>query len=95
MGSRQDTKSCVAAAFPGSVSLIERAYRKNGSFRDLCRDYRKCAEALEGWRRSEDQASSSRSREYAELLNELSREIASWLEAMENGSTPPGRGVPR
>lgn len=95
MGSRKDTKSCVAAAFPGSVSLIERAYRENSSFRDLCRDYRTCAEVLEGWRRSGDEASSSRSREYAELLNELSCEIASWLEAMENGSTPPGRGGPR
>ena len=95
MGSRHDTLSCVAAAFPGSVSLIERAYRENSSFRDLCRDYRACAEVLEGWRRSDDEASSLRSREYAELLSELGREIESWLEAMENGSIPPGRGGPR
>ena len=95
MGSRQDTKSCVAVAFPGSVSLIERAYREDSSFRSLCRDYRTCAEVLESWRRSDDEASSSRSREYAELLSELGREIASWLEAMEKGSTIPGRGVPR
>jgi hypothetical protein len=95
MGSRQDTKSCVTAAFPGRVSLIERAYRENSSFRSLCRDYRTCAEVLEGWRRSDDKASSPRSREYAELLSELGREIEWWLEAMENGSTPPGRGDSR
>mgnify|MGYP001823531512 FL=1 len=95
MGSRHDTKSCVAAAFPANVSLIESAYRENSSFRDLCRDYRACADAFEDWRRSGDEASSSRSREYAELLSQLGREIASWLEAMENGSTPPGRGGPR
>ena len=95
MGSRQDTKACVAAAFPESVSLIERAYRENSSFRDLCRDYRTCAEVLESWRRSDDEASSARSREYAELLSELGREIASWLETVENGSTPQGRGGPR
>jgi len=95
MGSRQDTKSCVAEAFPGIASLIESAYRESGSFRDLCRDYRKCAEALDGWRRSSDEASTSRAREYAELLSELGREIESWFEAMENGSTPLGRGGPR
>jgi hypothetical protein len=92
MGSRQDTKSCVAAAFPGSVSLIERAYRKNGSFRDLCRDYRKCAAALEGWRGSNDDESPERAREYAELLSQLESEIEVFLESMENDSTPVRRG---
>ena len=94
MDSRQDTKSCVTAAFPGSVALIERAYRENSSFRDLCRDYRRCAEVLESWRSSDDEASLSRSREYAELLVQLSREIESWLAARENGLTPPERGGP-
>jgi hypothetical protein len=95
MVSRQNTQTLITCAFPGRDALIERAYRASGSFRDLCRDYRKCAEALNGWRRSSDEASTSRAREYAELLSELGREIESWFEAMENGSTPLGRGGPR
>jgi hypothetical protein len=94
MGSRQDTKSCVAAAFPGSDSLIESAYRENSSFRDLCRDHRKCAEVLEEWRRSDDDASTSRAREYAELLSELESEIELFLESMESDSTALRRGSP-
>jgi hypothetical protein len=81
MISKQDTLSVVTRALPGRDSLIERTYRENRSFRDLCQDYRKCAEALERWRRSEASASSSRIREYAELLTALGREIESWLDA--------------
>ena len=81
MISKQDTLSLVTRAFPGRDSLIERAYRANRSFRGLCRDYRECAEALERWRRSEASASSSRIREYAELLAALAQEIESWLDA--------------
>ena len=80
MISKQDTLSFVTSALPGRDSLIERAYRANRSFRGLCQDYRKCAEALERWRRSEISASSSRVREYAELLAALAQEIESWLE---------------
>jgi hypothetical protein len=81
MISKQDTLSLVTNALPGRDSLIERAYRENRSFRGLCRDYRECAEALERWRRSEIGASSSRVREYAELLAALAQEIESWLKA--------------
>jgi hypothetical protein len=88
MIAKQDTLSLVTSALPGRDSLIERAYRESRSFRDLCRDYRKCAEALERWRRSEVSASSSRVREYAELLAELAQEIESWFDAT---GTDPGR----
>ena len=81
MISKQDTLSFVTSALPGRDSLIERAYRENRSFRGLCRDYRECAEALERWRRSEVSESSSRVREYSELLASLAQEIESWLEA--------------
>ena len=57
MVSKQDTRSLVKREFPGRESLVERAYRENRSFRDLCGDYRDCAEALERWRRSEGSAS--------------------------------------
>jgi hypothetical protein len=94
MVSRQDTRSLVTSAFPGRESLVERAYRESGSFRDLCGDYRKCAAALERWRRSDGGASSSRAREYAELLNELAREIESWLDAIgDNSKLVGGKGA--
>ena len=79
MVSKQDTRSLIKRAFPGRESLVDRSYRENRSFRDLCQDYRDCAETLERWRRSEGSASSSRAREYAELLAELAQEIESWL----------------
>ncbi|MGD8439403.1 MAG: hypothetical protein PVG53_02630 [Holophagae bacterium] len=95
MTSRQTTPSIIAAEFPGRDALIGDAYREDLSFRDLCRDYRTCAETLEVWRRSDDEAASSRAREYAELLAQLSGEVESWLEAMESGSRPPRRGGPQ
>jgi hypothetical protein len=85
MASRQDTPSLIMRAFPGRDALIERAYRESVSFRDLCRDYRNCAAALERWRRSEDAMSAMRSQEYAELLGVLEAEIATWLEARGAG----------
>jgi hypothetical protein len=89
MISKQDTLSLVTNALPGRDSLIERAYRANSSFRSLCQDYRKCAEALERWRRSEVSASFSRAQEYAELLASLAQEIESWLDGT---GTDPKRG---
>ena len=90
MVSSQDTQSLILSTFPGRDSLIRRAYRENSSFRELCRDYRKCAAALELWRRSEGEASSSRAREYADLLAELAQEIECWLDATGNDSKPAG-----
>ena len=84
MVARQNTQALVASAFPGRESLVERCYRASSSFRDLCGDYRRCAAALERWRRSEGDASSSRAREYAGLLAELAQEIESWLDAIAN-----------
>jgi hypothetical protein len=83
--SKQSTLSLVTSALPGRDSLIERAYRANRSFRGLCQDYRECAESLERWRRSEVSGSSSRVREYAELLAALAQEIESWLDATGTG----------
>jgi hypothetical protein len=85
----------IADEFPGRESLIDHAYRESRSFRDLCRDYRRCAEAFERWRRSDDDASSARTGEYTELLSQLGSELESWLEAVESGSTPLRRGDER
>lgn len=91
MTSSKQTPSLIAREFRGRDSLIDRAYREHPVFRDLCRDYRTCAEALEAWRRSDDEAASSRAREYADLLTRLGHEISSWLDAVESGSMPLGR----
>jgi hypothetical protein len=91
----QNIPKLIAADFPGRDALIDRTYRQRSSFRDLCGDYRRCAAALERWRRSDDAASPAREREYAELLQQLAGEISSWLEAVETGSTPSRQGGPR
>ena len=92
MAARKDTPSLIAGEFPGRDELIGCAYRENRSFRDLCQDYSECAAALEGWRRSDDDASSLRAREYAELLGELESEIELFLESLESESTPMRQG---
>ena len=84
----QDTPELIASAFPGREALIDRAYRESGSFRDLCRDYRSCAQALERWRRMNGDKPLSRAREYVELLSQLGGEIGACLEAMESVSGP-------
>jgi hypothetical protein len=91
MASRQGTPSLVMSAFPGRDALIERAYRESGSFRDLCADYRKCAAAVERWRRSGG-VSCARAGEYTELLDELAAEIEAWLDAVAVSATPLSEG---
>ena len=75
MVSRQNTQTLVTRAFPGREPLIER-------------DYRKCASALERWRRSGG-VPSPRVDEYTELLDELTEEIEAWLDAVAVCSTRP------
>ena len=92
MGFRRDTRSYITRVFPGRDSLIERAHRESSSFRDLCRDYRKCAAVLASWRESENGASSPRAREYDELLGELAQELEAWLDVLAGGSKTPSDG---
>jgi hypothetical protein len=91
MRSRQDARSLVRDAFPGQDALIDSGFRDHPPFRELCRDYRECAVALERWRRLTGEGPSSRAEEYTELLAELAEEIELWLGAMENGSVPERR----
>jgi len=95
MACRQNTESLILSAFPGHGTLIERALSENKVFRELCRDYRDCAVALDRWRRLNGPWSSSRVREYAELLSQLGSEIVSWLTAMESGPALSRRTGPR
>jgi len=87
-----DTLSLIREMCPGRDQLIERAYRGNRPFRELCRDYRKCFVALERWKEEDPGHAVPRRQEYTELLGELRGEIQTWLEAMEMGSyTSRGR----
>ena len=92
MRSRQDARSLVRDAFPGHDALIDCGFRDHPPFRELCRDYRECAVALERWRRLNGEGPLSRTREYNELLAELAEEIELWLDTMEKGSVPEQRG---
>ena len=85
------SRSLIKRSFPGHDSLIDRAYQESASFRDLCRDYRECAQALERWRRLNGVDLSSRTREYLELLAELAEEVELWLGALESGAVPERR----
>ena len=84
MTARPDTPRLIRDVFPGRDQLIERAYRDNRPFRELCDDYRKCFAALERWKLLESNQPVQRSQEYTELLGELRVEIQTWLEAMES-----------
>jgi hypothetical protein len=69
----------TTARFPGYGTIIERMYKRDSTFRELCRDYKRCDDTLEGWRRRDGASSAERLREYAELLSELRDEIEDWL----------------
>ena len=87
MRSQGATLSMIQARFQGRERSIARAFAENGSFRDLCDDYRKCASAVDRWQRQKGKSAVSRRREYQELLEELALEIRTWLDAMESVST--------
>jgi hypothetical protein len=84
-----ETLRLLREGFPGRDRLVERAYRDNRPFRELCDDYRRCRAALESWRQRENENTDERSREYTELLADLAAEIEVWLQAMETGSYGP------
>ena len=87
MKSKSVTLCLIQDRFPGRERLIERAFGENRSFRELCVDYRRCASAVDRWRRQNGIAASSRHREYTALLEELGLEIQDWLDAAESVST--------
>ena len=86
MAAKRDIAAQISSSFPGNERLIDRAYRDDPTFRELCDDYAGCAAALERWQRSSDEESSSRTQEYSELLAELADEVQAWLDEMVNDS---------
>jgi hypothetical protein len=85
--SKSATLSLIQDRFPGRERLIARAFGESRSFRGLCVDYRRCASAVDRWRRQNGIGATSRHQEYAQLLEELGLEIQDWLDAAESVST--------
>ena len=86
MAAERDIAAQISSSFPGNERLIDRAYRDDPTFCELCDDYVRCAAALERWQRSNGDESSPRTQEYSELLAELADEVQAWLDATVNDS---------
>jgi len=91
LGPRRDTLNLIRTSFAGRDELIERVLRENRSFRELCEHYLQCLAALDHWRELQAPEAAVRLCEYAELRDELAREIETWLDAMEAGSPRTNR----
>jgi len=74
-----DTLALIKRRFPGRDERVERIFREDPSFRTLCRDYHDCRATLERLRGHDSASVRNRRREYAELLEELDREIRTWI----------------
>lgn len=91
MSPRPSTLVAIQRSFAGRDQLVARALRENRSFRKLCEHYLQCLAALNHWRELQAPEAAVRQQEYAELREELAREIEAWLEAMEAGSPRTNR----
>jgi len=76
----------VIRKFPEHREEILHLYNSSELFRNTCRDYRKCKEALLYWSSQGSKVSSVRRAEYGELLHSLESEIIYYL---------TGNGLPR
>ena len=75
----QSTLFYVVKRFPGHKDTILKFFRENQDFQAICDDYRQCAQALNRWSQSASEKASARRGEYADLLEELDREIIQYL----------------
>lgn len=65
----------ILERFPERMEEIKALFKNNESFKTLCEDYRRCAEALQHWNQSLDEDAPLRRHEYRALLRELEEEI--------------------
>ncbi len=70
----------VMKRFPDRRNALRQMYRTSESFRSICRNYQKCAKALDYWAKSKSAEAPDRHREYSALLQELELEIIQGLE---------------
>jgi len=74
--------------FPRRAGEIKTLVKNNESFKTLCEDYYRCAQALQHWKQSAEKSAPERRQEYQKLLRELEEEILQNL----NESTACGYG---
>ncbi len=67
--------STVIQRFPEHLETIKHLFKKSPNFQTLCSDYRRCANALEFWKKSDRNEAQIRREEYETLLHELESEI--------------------
>ena len=69
------TLAMIQRRFSGKEEAVERAFEASPSFRGLCRDCLACTAALARWQEDVSDEAPLRSREYSNLLSELTAEI--------------------
>jgi hypothetical protein len=70
----------VISRFPDREKTLKQLFLKNTDFQGICKDYRKCQDALIFLARSDKENTSAACKEYALLLNELEAEIMEKLD---------------
>jgi hypothetical protein len=79
----KDKPRYIREQFPGNNNIIEVLIAEDPEFRDLCKDYDACADALRYWIESSALESETRVDEYRTLIRELQEEIAQTISAQE------------
>ena len=82
----QTNLSSIFKRFPGQRETIERLSRESDSFRTICEDYLRCADARRYWEQSSSEDAAERREEYASLLRELEAEIIENLKVIKETS---------
>jgi hypothetical protein len=67
--------------FPARKQAIEELAARDEEFRDLCIDFADAEAELQRWEQSTDPKREERCAEYAELVDDLAREIEAALDA--------------
>jgi hypothetical protein len=76
--------TALVSRFPGHELAIRRLYKCDATFREICADHNEALRVLGHWQ-SAGNPTDPRIEQYAELVNELEKEIANILEG-SNGS---------
>lgn len=74
--------------FPGHKKTLETLYRRDISFRSLCKDFRDCTQAVEYWCHSPagKEHAPELCEEYKALCADLRKEIEQWLAEQDTGA---------
>ena len=69
----------IKKRYQDNKDILRRLYLEDTTFKSICDDYQKCAEALEYWNRSTLEKAPMRVKEYSALSAELEEEIRCYL----------------